>query len=158
MFWREDRAEREVIEMSEFDELSARINKLRNRMNQILLNEVGQPEVSSEAEWMPALDVLEDKDNITVKVDIPGVPPDEIDLSISGDVLRIRGNRKPAFGREDENYHIIERGYGRFDRRLVLPAEVNVEAVNAVYKDGVLTVKLPKLGEKSAEEVKVRLE
>ena len=134
------------------------IIKLRNRMNQILSEPVsgaGQPELMDAVEWLPPLDVLENKDDITVRIDVPGVDPDEMDLSISGDVLYVAGERKQEVERGDENYHTIERGYGKFARRVKLPTSVDVDSIKASYKNGVLTVKLPKLEEKKTGKIKV---
>jgi len=147
--------------MSEFRDFGEEIVRLRDRMNRLFGDFSGgieQPEPLDEVQWVPLLDVLEDKNDIIVRVDIPGMTPDEIDLSISGDVLHIRGERKREVAREDENYHTIERGYGRFDRRVALPASVNVDNIRASYKNGVLTVRLPKLEEKKVGQVKVGLE
>ena len=147
-----------MLERRDFEEEIAR---LRNRMNRLFSDfsrGVEQPEPMDEVEWIPPLDVLENKDDIIVRTDIPGMKSDEIDLSISGDVLYIRGERKREVEREDENYHTIERGLGKFDRRVSLPTSVKVDGVKASYKDGVLTVKLPKLGEEEAGEIKVDLE
>ena len=130
-------------------------------MNQILSEPVSraeQPELMDAFDWLPPMDVLENKDDITVKIDVPGVDPDEIDLSIAGDTLYMTGERKHEVERGDENYHIIERGYGKFARRVKLPTSVDVDSVKASYKNGVLAVKLPKLEEKKTERIKVSLE
>lgn len=145
--------------MSELREFEEEMARLRDRMNRVFSDlSKGQPEPLDEAEWKPPLDVLEDRDKIIVRADIPGVKPDEIDLSISGDVLNIKGERKRETDREDENYHAIERGYGRFDRRVVLPTSTRADSITASYKDGVLTVKLPKLEEEKAGKTRVELE
>lgn len=147
-----------MLERRDFEEEIAR---LRNRMNRLFSDfsrGMDQPEPMDEVEWIPPLDVLENKDDIIVRIDIPGMKSDEIDLSISGDILHIKGERKREVGREDENYHTIERGLGKFDRRVSLPTSVKVDGIKASYKDGVLTVKLPKLGEEEAGEIKVDLE
>jgi len=144
--------------MSESRELEERIVRLRDGMNRLFSDfsrGIEQPELLDEVQWTPPLDVLEDKDDIIVRADIPGMSPDEIDLSISGDVLHIRGERKREVEREDENYHTIERGYGKFDRRVALPASVKVDSIRASYKNGVLAVRLPKLEEKKVGEIKV---
>ena len=147
--------------MSEPRDFEAEIAKLRDKMNQILSGasvNAEQPESLDEFDWMPPLDVLENSDEIIVRADIPGMKSDEIDLSISGDVLQIKGERKREAGREDENYHVIERGYGRFSRQVKLPAPAKADAITASYRDGVLTVRLPKLAEKKTGRVKVDLE
>ena len=136
------------------------IARLRNRINDILSDSscVEEPEPMSASGWMPPTDVLENKDDIVVRLDVPGVNPDEIDLSISGDILQIKGERKQEKERDDENYHAIERGFGSFDRRINLPAPVDVESIKASCKNGVLTIRLPKLGVEKTGAVKVNLE
>jgi len=143
--------------MSELKDFETRIAKLKDRMNRAFNNLSSGIEPLDKTEWMPTLDVLENKDDIVVKVDIPGVDPNEIDLSISGDTLYIKGERKREVGREDENYHTIERGYGRFSRKVILPTSVNIENIKASYKDGVLVVRLPKLEKKKSAEIRIAL-
>jgi len=142
--------------MSKLEDFEVEIARLKDRMNRILDNySVKQTEPLNEAEWVPDLDVLEDKDDIIVKADIPGMTADDIDVTISENILRIKGERKRDIGREDENYHYIGRSYGKFDRRIALPASINAENIKASYKDGVLTVKLPKLETKNTGEIKL---
>jgi HSP20 family protein len=147
--------------MSEPRDFEEKIVRLQDRMNRLFSDfsrGIEQSEPLDEVEWAPPLDVLEDKDDIIVRVDIPGMHPDEIDLSISGDILYIRGERKREVEREDENYHTVERGYGKFDRRVALPTSVQVDSIRASYKSGVLAVRLPKLEEKRVGEIRVSLE
>ena len=147
--------------MSEFRDIEEETAGLRSRMNQLFSGfsrRMEQPEPLDEVEWTPSLDVLEDKDDIIIKADIPGMSADEIDLSISRDVLYIRGERKREVERKDENYHTIERGYGKFDRRIVLPTSVKVNDIKASYRDGVLVVELPKLEKENIGKIKVELE
>jgi HSP20 family protein len=147
----------ELRNLGEKEELA----RLQDRMNQLLnrySSGMEQPESLGETEWIPPLDVMENKDDIVVRVDIPGLTPDEIDLSISGDILHIKGERMREVDREDENYHTIERAYGKFDRQIVLPARVKVDCIRASYKNGVLCVKLPKLEEEETGKVKIALE
>ncbi|MBD3181440.1 Hsp20 family protein [Candidatus Poribacteria bacterium] len=130
--------------MQDFRDFEKELKKLREKMDKILVGSINEPETLEDLDWIPELDVLEDKDNITVRIDLPGMSSDSIDLSISGNSLMIRGTRKPETGRKDENFHTIERGFGNFRRYISLPAPVEEENVKAIYKDGVLTVKLPK--------------
>jgi len=132
--------------MSKYEDSEIEIAKLRNKMNKLLGN-YSEAKIESlyETEWEPNLDILEDKDDIIVKFDLPGMTKDGIDLTITGDVLRIKGERTREIGREDENYHYIGRNYGKFDTKIPLPTPVDVEKISALYKDGVLTVRLHKL-------------
>ena len=143
--------------MPEHRDFETEIIRLRDRMNRLFsdCSRGGeQSEPLGRAEWIPPLDVLEDKDDIIVRIDIPGVKADEIDLSISGDVLYLKGERKQV----DENYHVIERGYGKFDRQVLLPTSVRPDSIRASCKDGVLTIRLPKLEGEKTGKIKVDLE
>jgi len=145
---------RDLEEEEEFARLQDEMNQLLSRYS----SGMEQAEPLDEIGWVPPLDILENKDDIVIRVDIPGITSDEIDLSISGDVLRIKGERTRKIDREDENYHTIERGYGKFDRQIVLPAHVRTDSIKASYKDGVLCIELPKLEEEKTGRINVSLE
>ncbi len=145
---------RELEEEEEFARLQDEMNQLLSRYS----SGMKQAEPLDEIGWVPPLDILENKDDIVIRVDIPGMTSDEIDLSIAGDALRIKGERTRKIDREDENYHTIERDYGKFDRQIVLPAHVRIDSIKASYKDGVLCIKLPKLEEEKTGRIKVSLE
>ena len=93
-----------------------------------------------------------------MKVDVPGMSAEEIDLFILGNVLQISGERKLEGDRKDENYHVIERGQGKFSRRVPLPAPVEVDDITASCKNGVLTVALPKKLEAKSGRMTIRLQ
>jgi len=97
-----------------------------------------------EGAWTPLVDVCEDKDSVLVRADLPGLNKEDIDLSILGSTLTIKGEKKSESEVKEENYHRVERSYGLFQRSVQLPAEVDESKVEASYKDGVLEVKLPK--------------
>ena len=137
--------------------IDSEITSFREKMNKIF-ESVENKEPLEEAEWSPDIDILEDKDDIIVKADIPGMKVDEINLTISGNRLSIKGDRKQESGRTDENYHFIGRNYGKFKRAISLPVFINSEGVRASYKDGVLIIRLPKLEKKSFGEIKVKVE
>ena len=147
--------------MPEFRDFEKEIARLRDKMNRLFAEYprgMGQSESLDEVEWIPPLDVLEDKDDIIIRADIPGMSPDGIDLSISEDVLHIKGERLREVTRSDENYHVIGRGYGKFDRQVALPTPVEVESIRASYRDGILTVRLPKLEKEKTAEIIVKPE
>jgi len=105
--------------------------------------------------WMPAMDVHEDKDNLYVKAELPGMRKQDIDISIHDGVLSLAGERK-----EDEKYHQAEvcraeRFLGRFQRTFTLPTTVNPDKVKASYKDGILTVVLPKAETAKPKQIEV---
>ncbi len=99
--------------------------------------------------WRLAVDVVENEDNFIVQASVPGIKPEDLDISLSDNVLTIKGEFKAQEEKEGEKYHIRERRFGRFMRSLSLPVPVNADKIDAVYENGVLTLTLPK-----AEEVK----
>jgi HSP20 family protein len=101
--------------------------------------------------WTPALDVSEDKDNIYVRAELPGMKKEDIDLSLHGDTLSLSGERKSEQELKEAEVYRAERFFGRFQRTVSLPTAVAADKIKAQYKDGVLTVTLPK-----AEEAKPR--
>ena len=105
--------------------------------------------------WSPALDVFDDKDNVVVKVELPGLKKDEINLSLHDGVLSISGERKTERKSEDGGTFRSERYFGKFQRSVTLPARVDGSKVNASYKDGILTVELPKAEEAKPKQIAV---
>lgn len=101
--------------------------------------------------WAPALDVYEDKDNFVVNTELPGLKREDIEVTLQDGVLVISGERKTGENRDEGEIRRQERLYGKFQRALTLPAPVAADKVKAQYKDGVLTVTVPK-----AEEAKPR--
>jgi len=113
------------------------------------------PSEPREREWAPSVDLCETKDHFLVKVDLPGMEAKDIDISLSGDVLSIRGQKREERKEEGESYHITERRYGSFSRSLELPAGVESENIAAEYKNGVLRLTLPKTPEAKEKEIKI---
>lgn len=97
--------------------------------------------------WAPALDVQEDKDSFSVRVELPGMKREDIGVSLQDGALVISGERKEEKVHEGTAIHRQERYYGKFTRALTLPAAVAGDKVKAQYKDGILTVTLPKAEE-----------
>ncbi len=94
--------------------------------------------------FTPRVDVTEDKDNLFVHAEIPGVKKEEVKVSVVGDVLTISGEKNSEKRDENKNYYRIERTSGAFSRSFTLPSEVTVDKIFAEYKDGVLNITLPK--------------
>jgi len=111
-----------------------------------------------EEAWMPAIDVSETGEKITVKAEIPGMEAKDIDIAIVGDTLTIKGEKKTEREEKEENYHIVERSYGSFSRSMKLPAAVDADKVEATYKNGVLTVSCPKKEEVKPKAIEIKAE
>jgi HSP20 family protein len=105
--------------------------------------------------WTPALDVYEDKDNYTVKAELPGMKKEEIEVSLHEGSLSISGERKSESKHEDAEVYRAERFFGRFQRTVSLPSAVAADKVKAAYKDGVLTITLPKTEEAKPKHIDV---
>lgn len=97
-----------------------------------------------ERKWLPLVDIYEDKDSFVVQAELPGVKKEDVTIEIKDTVLTLSGERRHEEETKKENYHRIERTYGKFTRSFTLPGSVKVEGVRAQYKDGVLEIRLPK--------------
>jgi len=102
------------------------------------------PSLPAFGEWSPALDVSETKDAILVKAEVPGMDPKDIQLSLQENTLTIKGEKKQEKEEKGEHFYRAERSYGAFARVVRLPASVDSEKVTASFKNGLLTVTLPK--------------
>ena len=111
-----------------------------------------------EGQWAPSVDVSENAKAVIVKAEIPGMDPKAIDLSVHGNILTLRGERKKEHEEKGEDFHRTERSYGAFSRSIRLPAEVDVPKITANYKDGVLKVHLPKTKQAEAKKIQVKAE
>ncbi|MGC8603073.1 MAG: Hsp20/alpha crystallin family protein [Desulfomonilaceae bacterium] len=105
--------------------------------------------------FSPALDISETDEDIVVKVELPGVDPKEIEVSVSGTTLTVKGEKKEEHEENTESMHRIERSYGSFFRSITLPSEVNEEKTEATFKDGVLNLKLPKAQPTKKNSIKI---
>jgi len=107
--------------------------------------------------WSPALDVHDDKEAFTVALEAPGMKKEDFEISYHDGVLSIAGERKQAKESKEKNYFRRERLFGRFTRSVSLPTDVKTDAIAANYKDGVLTVSLPKAEEAKPKQIEVNV-
>lgn len=109
----------------------------------------------------PAVDVYEEKDEIVVKAELPGMDKSDIEVNISDSELTLKGEKKKEEKVEEENYFRCERSYGAFLRSVELPTDVQADKVKAAFKNGILEVRLPKTEEakaKKTKEIKIKVE
>ncbi|WP_436714437.1 Hsp20/alpha crystallin family protein [Roseiconus lacunae] len=104
----------------------------------------------------PTLDVSETDNEVDVKMDLPGMKPEEIDIQVHQNVLTIRGERSEETEEKDRTYHRVERRSGSFARSVSLPSAIDEDNVDANYKDGVLIIKMPKTKEAQAKKIAVK--
>jgi HSP20 family protein len=110
---------------------------------------------ATEAMWCPLVDIHETKDNILLQVEVPGVKQEDIHVSVEDNTLTLKGERKRETEVKEDQYHRVERSYGHFERRILLPSEVDSDRVKAAYRDGVLEIQLPKKEEAKPKQIKV---
>jgi HSP20 family protein len=108
--------------------------------------------------WAPAVDIFETEQELVVKADLPDIKPEELDIRVENNILTIRGERKFEKKTEEKNYLRVERSYGSFSRSFSLANTVNTEAIKAEYKNGVLTLSVPKREEAKPKQIKVQVE
>jgi len=109
------------------------------------------------ASWTPAVDIVEHDDEYFVKVELPGVNKDDVKLTLENNILTIRGEKKQEKETKKENYHRVERSYGAFQRSFTLPSAIKADRIDASYKDGILTVSLPKAEEAKPKQIEVKV-
>jgi HSP20 family protein len=109
-------------------------------------------------EVAPSVDIFEDRDDIVVKADLPGMKKEDIDVSLTDDAITISGERKKEEKVEKKNYYSFERSYGSFKRSFRLPTEVQTDKAKARFEDGVLEIRIPKTEEAKKKEKKILIE
>jgi HSP20 family protein len=107
---------------------------------------------------VPALDVYEDKDDLVVKAELPGLDKENVEVNLADHTLIIKGEKRKEEETKQENYYRSERSYGTFMRTLQLPKDVQADKVKATFKNGVLEIRMPKTEEAKAREIKVQVE
>jgi HSP20 family protein len=118
----------------------------------------GRPsQESSLTTWAPAVDIYETEHELVVKVDLPDVKPEDLDIRVENNILTIRGERKLERKVDENNYLRVERAYGAFNRSFSLANTVNTEAIKADYQNGVLTLTVPKREEAKPKQIKVNV-
>jgi HSP20 family protein len=144
-----------VVRYEPFRGISALHDQVNRLFNESLYR--GQTEESAITTWAPAVDIYETPNELVVKADLPDVSEKDIDIRVENNLLTVRGERKFDKSVTEDHYLRVERTYGSFSRSFSLPNTVNPEAIRAEYKNGVLTVNLPKREESKPRQVKVQV-
>ncbi len=108
--------------------------------------------------FSPALDVVEDDNTVTIRADVPGLEPKDIDISVSGQTLTLKGEKTEETEDEGKNYHRSERRYGAFVRTIPLPTNVDTEKIKAECSKGVLKITLPKIESEKPKRIPIKAE
>lgn len=107
--------------------------------------------------WGPAVDIVEQDDAYIVEAELPGLTKNDVKISIEGNILTIRGEKRQEKKSEERNYHRTERVYGSFTRSFTLPSSVKTDKIEAHYQNGVLTITLPKVEEAKPKAIEVNV-
>ncbi|MEJ2048040.1 MAG: Hsp20/alpha crystallin family protein, partial [Dehalococcoidia bacterium] len=130
---------------------------LRQAMDRLFEDSfVGLPRLTMDGSGEFPIDIYQDKKNLVVKAALPGVKPEELDITIADDILTIRGEHKEEQESEEDDYIHRERYYGAFSRSVAIPTKVKSDKAEASFEEGVLTLTLPKAGEIKPRQVKVK--
>ena len=109
-------------------------------------------------DWMPVVDILEADGHVEIRAEMPGLSEQDVQVSVTDDVLTLRGEKTQESEAEDKKYHRVERSYGQFQRSFTLPANLNAGDIKAKFTNGVLTVSIPKVEEVQPKEVQISVE
>jgi len=117
---------------------------------------LGEGEVSTRT-WAPPVDIYENGDSLVLKAEVPGINPDDVEIRVEDNHLYLKGERKFEKEVKEQNYHRVERSYGTFTRTFTLPNTIDSDKVSANYKDGVLTLTMPKKEEAKPKTIKINV-
>lgn len=148
-----------VVKRDPFNVFQQECNRAFNTALPVFFNNLGSgfEESLLTGKWTPRVDVFEDKNEIALEADLPGVKPEDFKLSIENYKLTLSGERKFEREEKQSDWQRVERGYGSFTRTFTLPTTVNVEGVKAEFKHGVLRVTLPKREETKPRQIQVEV-
>jgi len=105
--------------------------------------------------WTPAVDISEDKENVRIAVELPGLKKKDVKISMDDGVLTLQGERKFEREEKKEDYHRVERAYGSFSRSFTLPSNVDASKIQATMEEGILTIAIPKKEEAKPKEIEI---
>ncbi len=142
---------KEMTPFKEFDRMRREMDRLWDSFLE------RKPSSTKEDEFLPSVDLSETENELVVKCEVPGMEPKDIDISLSDGMLTIKGEKKLENEEKRANYHLVERRYGAFTRSIQLPKGVHADGISASYKNGILTVTLPK-SEEAKNEVKINVQ
>ena len=134
---------------------------IQGEVNRLFDAFVGRPaagQMTQGRPWMPAVDMHETKDDLVLRLELPGVREKDVTVSITGDLLSIKGERHWEDESKEQKFLHVERLYGQFERLIQLPMAVQADNVKAAYRDGVLEITLPKAEELKPREIKIDIQ
>jgi len=136
---------------NDFNTLQSTLNRVFQDFNR------GSDELMTSGTFVPPVDIYEDEQSITLKMEVPGVAQENLNLHLENNTLTVSGERKFEKNEKEENFHRIERRYGSFTRSFTLPNTVDGEKVNAAYDNGILSIQLAKKAEAKPKQIKINV-
>jgi HSP20 family protein len=146
-----------IVRWEPFRELVTTQDQLNQLLNSALGQAFGERDVSRSSEWAPLVDVIEGEQSVTVNAELPGIDPQSVDIRVQDNTLYLKGERNLERQVKQGQCYRLERLSGSFARSLSLPVEVNADAVTANYKDGVLSIALPKKEAAKPKSIKINV-
>ncbi len=144
-----------IVRYDPFRDLRSLQDEVNRLFSTNLSRAFGDDEGIGRGAWNPSVDIHENKDQIVIEAELPGMNREDFDLTIENNVITLRGERRFEKKDEADNYHRVERSYGSFTRSFTLPQTVSGEGATAEYKNGVLRVTLPKREEVKARRIEI---
>jgi HSP20 family protein len=135
------------------------LRHLQDEVNRLFTGNIARTfddEGIARGSWSPSVDIYENKDQIVLEAELPGMNREDFDLSVENNVITLRGQRHFEKKDDGDNYHRVERAYGSFTRSFTLPNTVSAEGANAEYRNGVLRVVLPKREDTKARRIEIK--
>jgi len=145
-----------IIRYDPFRELASLQSRLNRAFDTTLSGPARNEEELLTGAWAPPVDILETKEKTVLKAELPGFDEDQIHLHFEDGILSLEGERKFEKENAEENYHRVERSYGRFVRSFTIPSNVDNEKITAAFHNGILTVELPKREETKPKAIKIQ--
>lgn len=145
-----------IVKYDPFRELRGLQDEM-NRLFNLGVSRSGNGEDIVRGAWSPSVDIFENKDQIVLEAELPGMKPEDVNISIENNVLTIHGERKFEKKDEGDNFHRVERSYGNFTRSFTLPPTISSENANAEFENGVLRLTLAKREEAKPRRIEIKV-
>ena len=154
--WRPNRSIRPWHPLESIDEIERRIEDLFGR-ELVYPSFWRQQSPTEEKDWVPRVEMIEMDDKYLIKAELPGMKKEDIDISVTGDTLTLKGHRQAESDIKEDDYHLCERSYGSFFRSITLPSSVKADEIEAKYEDGMIEVSLPKQADTQPKKIEVKV-
>ena len=136
----------------------AELEAFRREVDRLFREFFGEERATVTRGWSPAVDIYETPTEVVVQAELSGVRREDIQIELTDDRLTLKGKRERPEEAENATYHLLERSYGEFERSFALNVPVDIDKAEAAYRDGVLTIRLPKVEPKRAKRIEVKVE